>query len=84
MNAFQALDAMLLVGGDLACKWRPSIEIEVGDGGDDKPSALVFSLSSEMADDAAFIAHVVDAGDAAIGRQRNTNRPNSRPLPTRV
>ncbi len=62
------LDPVLLVGGDFSAQWQARIEAQVGDG--DKGLVLHAGAKVEFADDAAFVAHVMQAGDGAVRRNR--------------
>src|SRR3954468_21755903 len=66
----EAFDPVLLVGGDLAGERQPRIEAAMRDG--DEGFAMLVGAEVEPADDAAFVACVVEAGDGALGRHRRS------------
>jgi len=62
--ALKSFDPVLLVSGDLSAQGPPRIEAQMRDG--DEGLVLHGDAEVELADDAAFVAKIVQASDGAV------------------
>jgi hypothetical protein len=71
------LDAVLLVGRDLASQGQPAVEGQVRDGGEEHlPAVLTGKI--QLADDPTLVARIVNPQNTAEGLQIKNKRPLGR------